>query len=69
MTPATLGFLILGIQIIFMVGTGTFGLVERQLLVISGFWLQTNQHLYASTSHQVIPQICCHMNSNNSVRL
>jgi hypothetical protein len=38
----------LGIQIIFVAGKGTVGLVERKLLVISRFWLQTNQHLYAS---------------------
>jgi hypothetical protein len=29
-----------------MAGEGTVGLVERKWLVISGFWLQTNQHLY-----------------------
>jgi hypothetical protein len=32
----------------FMAEEGTVGLLEGKLLVISGFWLQTNQHLYAS---------------------
>jgi hypothetical protein len=45
MTPSALGILLLGIQIILMAGEGTVGWVKRQLLVISGFSLQTNQHL------------------------
>jgi hypothetical protein len=43
-------------------------LVERKWLVISGFWLQTNnQHLYAYKSHQQNSQTCCHRPLNNSI--
>jgi hypothetical protein len=56
-------------QIILVAGGSTVGLVERQLSVISGIWLQTNQHVFASISQQGSPQICCHMTSSNSVSL
>jgi hypothetical protein len=66
MTPSALVILIFVSQIILVAGESTVGLLERKLLVISGFWLQTNQHLYASKSHQEKPQTCCHGPSNNS---
>jgi hypothetical protein len=46
MTPSALFLLMFGIQIILVAREYTVGLVERKVLVISGFWLQGNHHMY-----------------------
>jgi hypothetical protein len=48
MTPSALVLLMFGIQIILVARERTVGLVEKKVLVISGFWLQgRNHHTYA----------------------
>jgi hypothetical protein len=46
MAPSALGIFKLSIQTILVAGEGALGLVKRQVLVISGTGLQTNQNLY-----------------------
>jgi hypothetical protein len=65
MTPSALGIFMLSIQTILAAREGALVLVKRQVLVISGTGLQTNQNLYRSSvsSHPESPEICCHMTS------
>jgi hypothetical protein len=57
MTSSALFILVLVSLIILVAGESTNGLVERQSLAISGFWFQTNQHLFASISHQEVLKV------------